>query len=102
MSIELIITPTYKGYSRNAQWMRDCEEHQGPFADLKEAEKYLRTRYGTCKREKMYRDVEGRTPIHCGYIFGFRNSDLSHYPVAHWLQQDWVSFREVKPVDLAA
>lgn len=49
----------------------------------------------------MFVDAEGKSK-HIGYVIGFRNADLSRYPVEKWLQQDWVEFREVKSINLGA
>lgn len=91
--IQFSITPTSKGYGRGDRWQRGSSFVKS-FNTMAEAKKYLQDQYGKAKKQKMYIDVNGET-IHCGYIFGFRDADYSHYPVQHWLQQDWVEFRNV-------
>lgn len=99
--IQLTITGTAKSYHPVAGWYGMGEQRQD-FPDMKSALTYLKGRYGNCSREKMYIDRKDETAIHCGWIYGFRNSDISHYPVERWLQRDWVSFHRLEPIDLNA
>lgn len=63
----------------------------------------LKTRYGNSwnHRKKMYRDTKNGT-IHCGWIVGFKNADLSHSPVDRWLQRDWIELVKCTPINLEA
>ncbi len=62
---------------------------------LEEVKKELKDRYGEVKqRTKMYRDVKDGEPVHSGYVYHYRNSDMSHYPVNEWIQEDWVEVAE--------
>ena len=70
------------------------------FSDLNETKKWIKEQYGKSKRVPMYIDTKEGESKKVGYIFGFRNSDCSHYPVEKWIQQDWVHFREVKDLYL--
>lgn len=94
--IEVRITPTAKGYSPRDSWhhltTRDDVYH---FDSKLEALAFIRERYGKAKRAPMYQDRADGTPAKIGWVIGYRNSDYSHYPVEHWLQQDWVSVLEV-------
>lgn len=94
--IQLKITMTGKNKSRDEYSMIDVEREN--FSDLPAAKKYLKDRYGKCIRKPIYRDtIKGAAK--CGYVFCFRNADLSHSPVERWLQQDWVEFLQVTPLE---
>lgn len=94
--IMLEITKTGKSYAPKSEYnIFDREEQK--FKDMTAALAWIKETYGKCKRFAMRRDPDGKK---CGWIFGFRNNDISHVPVEKWLQQDWVSIYEVKPVTL--
>ena len=63
---------------------------------MKEAKDWLKDNYGKAKRVPMYVDTKDGKTKKVGYVIGFRNADYSHSPVYKWIQQDWVSFNEVK------
>lgn len=60
------------------------------YQTIEQAQKHLAQHYGTCKRVKMYVG-EGK---HVGYIYCFKNSDVSHNSTP-WFQQDWVEVAKV-------
>lgn len=67
------------------------------FETLAEVKTYLKEKYGSHRREKMFVDgndshSSGFTPIHVGYIYKFKNSDHEN----KWYQQDWVEVKEIK------
>lgn len=96
--IQLLITKTGNGYNpKDGYTLFDCQIEN--FKTIPDADAWIKETYGKVKRSKMFVDVDEKSK-HCGYVIGFRNADLSHYPVEKWLQQDWVEFREVKTVDL--
>lgn len=97
--IQLRITQTGKSYNSKDNYSVFNEDLK-TFSDLDEARQFLKDEYGTCKRSKMFADFE-RTSIHTGYIYHFRNEDISHYPIEKWLQQDWVGFYETKSLVLS-
>lgn len=97
--IELLITPTGKSYSPRAEWQHMSERpERRVFETKQEARAWLKERYGRAKRVPMYRDQKEGAPVIVGYVIGYRNADWSHAPVQHWLQQDWIEFRETQPV----
>ena len=98
--IQLHITETGKGYSPKDNYTI-LNEQTKTFPDIAAAESWLVEIYGKCKRSKMYVDTKDGDSIHCGYVYGFRNSDISHVPVDKWLQQDWITFYSVNAIDLA-
>ena len=95
--IQLIIRKTGKSYSPHATWQTFDDEIK-TFSTIKEAHDWLLEEYKKCKRVQMYvDDKEGKTH-HIGYIYSFKNSDISHVPVEKWIQQDWIEFRNVKTI----
>lgn len=96
--IQLTITATSKGYHPSSQWSIFDTQRKG-FPSIEAARDWLRYTYGNCRRYKMFQDVGGEM-VHVGYIYGYRNSDISHLPVEKWLQQDWIEFQRVETVNL--
>lgn len=96
--IQLVITKTSKSYSPSDIY-RVFHEDIKTFNSISDAKQWLKNEYGTCKRSKMYIDDDnnGKTH-HVGYIYHFRNEDVSHYENEKWLQQDWIEFRSVKTI----
>ena len=90
--VELHITQTAKGYAPKEKWYAMTTEHFS-FRTVEEAKAWLRGRYGASKRVPMYQEGSEGESKQVGYVYGFRNSDVSHVPVVKWLQQDWVEFR---------
>lgn len=101
MTIQAHVTLTGKGYAPTAEW-RVLGDETHTFPSMEEARAWLRTRYGKAKRAPMFRDRKDGTSVRCGYVIGYRDSDVSHFPVEHWLAQDWVEFRTSEPIDLDA
>lgn len=96
--IKVQITITGKSYSPKDSW-RIIGEETKTFPDIKSAKDWIKENYGNSKRSPMYIDTkEGVKKV--GYVIGFRNSDISHLPVDKWLQQDWISFYDEKPIYL--
>lgn len=92
--ITLIITMTGKPIGQEGSYSMFDEQTKN-FENIKEAKEYLKETYGKCKRVPMYCDTKDGKIIKTGYIYCFRNSDISHTPVEKWTQQDWVSFQEI-------
>jgi hypothetical protein len=92
--IQLKIVKTGKGYGKNEKWSRFDDELK-TFASIKDAKDWIKETYGRSKRAPMFIDTKDGQSKKIGYVIGFRNADLSHYPVNHWIQQDWIEFREV-------
>ncbi len=66
------------------------------FRTLKEARAFIAERYGKCKRDKTYNDKPNGEAIHTGFVYCFKNEDISHSPVDKWYQQDWVNIYKMK------
>jgi len=97
--IRVEIEKTGKGYGKNEGYhMFDRETKT--FKDMLEVKKFLKETYGKCKRVPSYVDTKDGEVKKVGYVYCFKNADLSHYPVEKWLQQDWVSFFELKQIYL--
>jgi hypothetical protein len=97
--IQLQITRTGKSYSPKAKWTCFDEETKN-FPDMKTVREWLRKEYGNAKRVPMFTDTKDGKTLRTGWVIGFRNADLSHYPVNKWIQQDWIHVREIKEIDL--
>lgn len=98
--IQLTITETGKGFSPKSKWQR-LDDRKERFSDMQAVKAYLKATYGKCKRVKMYVDKKTGESIHCGYIYSFHNSDMSHSYPNKWIQQDWVHFEEIKTLQLS-
>jgi len=98
--ISLLITETAKGCGSKEKWV-GIGEFERKFNSIKKAKEWLKEYYGKCKRSKMYMDKEDGNHFHCGYIYHFHNDDISHVPVEKWIQNDRVTFREIKTINLA-
>lgn len=100
MTIQIRVSCTAKSYGHGDgdQWTR-FDERTHYVADDAALKEWLRETYGTCKRAPMFRDKKDGPPVRCGYVFGFRNADYSHSPVQRWLQQDWVTFNRIIPIE---
>ncbi len=98
--IRIEVTKTGKSYSPKDEY-RIFAEDTHTFATREELDAWIRDAYGSCKRQPLHRDGMGNakgSPLRIGWVFGFRDADLSHAPVKHWLQQDWVSVYECTPL----
>jgi len=96
---EVNITMTGKGYHPSSEWQQFGHDRK-TFSDLMQVNQWLDEAYGRSKRVPMYVDTKEGKSIRCGYVIGFRNADVSHYPVDKWIQQDWIQISECKTVDL--
>ena len=52
------------------------------------------------KEKYNFKGVERKLMYHgdmepCGYVFSYKNADVSHAPVEEWDQADWVSVSKV-------
>ena len=94
--IELHIDETVKGYSAKERWslMNQKVEY---FPTLIEAKQWINKTYKKHRRHPIrFSNVENGDIKKVGYIVGFHNDDISHYPVVKWLQRDWITFHESK------
>lgn len=69
------------------------------FKTLDEIRVYLDEQYGKCKKVKMYIDTKKGESKQKGWIYCFRNSDVSHNSKP-WYQQDWVSVSEIQEKEI--
>jgi hypothetical protein len=97
--IQLEITKTARGYSKK-ETFRIFDKQNKTFSDMQSARKWISDQYGKAKRSPMYIDGKDGKPQKIGYVIGFRNTDLSHYPVDKWIQRDWIAFKEIKRIIL--
>ena len=98
--IRLVITQTAKRCGNNKERYHSFNQETMRFSNMKEAEKWLKERYGNCKKERVFIDDENGNPLHIGYIYSFRTS---YYPDWNekYFQSDWVDFRTEKPIVLS-
>lgn len=84
---------------KNAGWQR-YDDMRKSFADMAEAQQWLRDEYGKAKRVPCYVDKKGGGAQQVGYVIGFRPKWRSKGdPV---VEQHWVEFRECNLLDLGA
>jgi hypothetical protein len=91
-------TPCVKGYSPKSQWARYESVKIATADTLIELKQLLAKHYGASWKGKrpMYQDQANGKPIRVGWVVGMRMAEGSD----KWLQQDWISISECKPVDL--
>lgn len=65
------------------------------FETLEQVKTFLANEYPKCKKEKMYIDDKQGNSHHIGWIYSFKNRDISHNSET-WLQQDWVNVNEIE------
>jgi hypothetical protein len=97
--IQVHITSTGKSFSPRDKW-RAFSSETFYFANIAEVKRWLNERYGNSTRHAQYTERKDGTSYRSGWVIGFRNADWSHSPVQKWLQQDWITVREVRPVEL--
>ena len=98
---KVLITETGKSFGKNQEGYRVFNKTTETFSTLSEAKKWLSDKYGNVKRVKMFVDGKNGSPEHCGWIYCFKNADISHPwnedgSKNQWLQQDWIQITEVK------
>ena len=97
--IELYITMTGKSFSPKDKFTIFGDDKKR-FEDMAKAKAWIKEFYGNKKRSPIYVDTKDGQTKKVGYVIGFRNADWSHAPVQHWIQQDWIEFRECKTLKL--
>ena len=71
------------------------DDSEKTFFTIKEVKEHLSVTYSKCKRVKMFVDTKDGKTKHTGYIYCFKNNDISH-DSKMWYQQDWVSINEIQ------
>ncbi len=89
------VTCTGKPMGRTEEDYSCFDTFNKVFKTLELLKDWLKEQYGKCKRVKMYVDEENNKTSCTGYIFCFRNGDISHIPVQKWYQQDWVEISHI-------
>lgn len=95
---EAYVTPCVKGYGPRTHWQRYEQSKLVSAATLLELRQALAKHYGSSWHNKkpMYCDLKNGKTIRTGWVVGMRMSEGGD----KWLQQDWVSVRECKDVEL--
>ena len=96
MYYKLRMTKTARNFSNKQEEYRIFDRETKDFETLEVAKKYLQETYGQVKRVKMYIDTKDGQTKQTGWIYCFKNSDISHVPVQKWLQKDWIDFSKVE------
>lgn len=93
---EVTVDKTAKSMGNSSEMWRRFDNERREFETIEQVKEYLE-QYKGHKRTKIYRDPNAE---HVGYIYHFKNSDVSHAPVESWYQQDWVEISDLsrKPV----
>jgi hypothetical protein len=63
------------------------------FDTIDEAVAWIKDKYnfkGVTRKIMYHGDMEP-----CGYVYRYKNGDVSHVPVEEWCQEDWVSVSKV-------
>ena len=90
---QLLITHTAKPIGGRGDF-ETFDNTAKDFCSKVEALKYLDNTYGEVKKVKAYIDGRSGKSKHIGWIYCFRNSDISH-DSKEWTQQDWVELRKI-------
>ena len=86
--VELMIQSLSKALFDKDPWYKMGEPEIKLFDDIPAALAWLGERYAGKKKDNMMMQ-----DLHVGYVYRFRNADLSHFPVTEWDQRDWCSLR---------
>ena len=65
------------------------------FITIRQAREWIQAEYNNKKKEKMYVDGKNEQVQQIGWIYCFKNSDMSHNSKP-WYQQDWIEIKEIK------
>ena len=95
---EAYASPTVKSYHPTSQWSRYPDSKIASAETLRELREKLSQHYGRSWKNKrpMYCDMKDGSTKRTGWVVGMRMQDGSD----KWIQQDWVSVVEIKPVYL--
>lgn len=77
--------------SREEEGWRRYDHCTIKFNDLAGIKTFLKNEYGTCKREKMYRNPDTR---HVGYIFCFKSPGVQGQPQGYY-ERHWIEILEI-------
>lgn len=92
MKFEVEITETGKTPFSSEEYNTFNRETK-VFDTLEQAREFINERYKGHKKVKMYQDTKNGKSCHSGWIYCFKNKDISHNS-REWLQQDWVQIRK--------
>lgn len=96
--IKVTITKTAKSIGSEKNYETFDREIK-TFETLEQAKTFLANEYGEHKKVKMYVDDMDGVSRQVGWIYCFRNKDISHN-TATFFQQDWVEIRKVEETEL--
>ena len=93
---EILITSTGKPIGNTKENYTAFNNIRELFKTIEEVENFLKENYQGHKKEKMYIYKKDGQSLHIGYIYSFKNGDVSHYPMEQWYQKDWVEIRKIQ------
>ena len=96
--IELEVVKTSKDIGSKDDY-RGFDNSIEKFKGIKEAKEWLQEEYDGRKRVEMYRDNKDGTARQTGWIYCFKNKDISHNS-KWWYQQDWISAYTVEKQEI--
>lgn len=99
--IQLSISMTSRGFSKNDRWQTYNEETK-TFENMKAAKDWLKETYKGHKRVPMYHDLPGGKAEKCGWIYSFKNYQYRNGGErVHFIEQHWVGFYLLQPINPA-
>jgi len=93
------IDETAKPVGNSQEGFSIFNQYQESFKTLQEAKDYLKEKYQGHKKQKMFCDDKEGNAKQIGWIYSFKNSDISH-DSKPWYQQDWVSITERQDINI--
>ena len=91
---QLLITHTGKSIGSKNDDFETFDNTTKEFRSKIEALKYLSKTYNKFKKLRVYIDSGSGKSIQIGWIYCFKNSDISHNS-KKWTQQDWIELRKI-------
>lgn len=91
--IEINISKTAKGYSKDDQYSIYAEETK-LFEDMDKAKVWIKETYGKSKRQKAYVDTKDKKSIQTGYVISFKSEQYNRDTgkLDHFIESHWISF----------
>lgn len=90
---EVAITQTAKPVGKHHDTYGIWNTERKLLKTLPEVKAYLQERYRSCKRTRMYHDVENRA-VHIGYVYCYKDRFYGQESKL-WFCQDWIEVDEV-------
>jgi hypothetical protein len=95
---EVVITQTYQPAGPKIERYRGDTTRE-TFPAMKDVKAFLKDKYGTSRRQPMYRDKADGSAEQMGYVYHFREDQQNRDKQSGrdvWYCQDWVTIRGIK------